>query len=110
MTRPLNIAILGATGSIGQQTLDVIDRNPERLRLFGLTEGRRSASRHAEYVIQGQAGRTNVLEASTDLAVWTPISTNLMPYTLCPQCPYILVRDPESPNLDHRFYRCSETQ
>ncbi|TME55687.1 MAG: 1-deoxy-D-xylulose-5-phosphate reductoisomerase [Chloroflexi bacterium] len=56
MTRPLNIAILGATGSIGQQTLDVIDRNPERLRLFGLTEGRRSASRHAEYVIQGQAG------------------------------------------------------
>jgi len=56
VTRPLNIAILGATGSIGQQTLDVIDRNPERLRLFGLTEGRRSASRHAEYVIQGQAG------------------------------------------------------
>jgi 1-deoxy-D-xylulose-5-phosphate reductoisomerase len=53
---PLNVAILGATGSIGQQTLDVIDRNAERLRLFGLTEGRRSASRHAEYVIQGQAG------------------------------------------------------
>jgi 1-deoxy-D-xylulose-5-phosphate reductoisomerase len=56
VTRPLNVAILGATGSIGQQTLDVIDRNPERLRLFGLTEGRRSASRPAEYVIQGQAG------------------------------------------------------
>ncbi len=56
MARPLNVAILGATGSIGQQTLDVIDRNPERLRLFGLTEGRRSASRKAEYVIQGQAG------------------------------------------------------
>jgi 1-deoxy-D-xylulose-5-phosphate reductoisomerase len=56
VTRPFNVAILGATGSIGQQTLDVIDRNAERLRLFGLTEGRRSASRHAEYVIQGQAG------------------------------------------------------
>src|SRR6267378_4174319 len=56
MTRPLNVAILGATGSIGQQTLDVIDRNPVRLRLFGLTEGRRSAKRSAEYVIQGQAG------------------------------------------------------
>jgi 1-deoxy-D-xylulose-5-phosphate reductoisomerase len=56
MTRPVNVAVLGATGSIGQQTLDVIDRNPLRLRLFGLTEGRRSAKRAAEYLIQGQAG------------------------------------------------------
>jgi hypothetical protein len=57
--------------------------------------------------IQGQAGRTNVLEASTDLATWTAISTNLMPFTLCPECPYILFRD--SLNLNRRFYRCSET-
>src|SRR5258708_37473613 len=56
MTRALNVAILGATGSIGQQTLDVIDRNPGRLRLFGLTEGTRSATRSAEHLIQGQAG------------------------------------------------------
>ncbi len=56
MVRPINVAVLGATGSIGQQTLDVIDRNPGRLRLFGLTEGRRSARRDADYVIQGQAG------------------------------------------------------
>ncbi|HZQ50488.1 MAG TPA: 1-deoxy-D-xylulose-5-phosphate reductoisomerase [Candidatus Dormibacteraeota bacterium] len=56
MSRPLNVAILGATGSIGRQALDVIDRNPERLRLFGLTEGRRSTSRKAEHMIQGQAG------------------------------------------------------
>jgi 1-deoxy-D-xylulose-5-phosphate reductoisomerase len=56
MTRPVNVAVLGATGSIGQQTLDVIDRNPARLLLFGLTEGRRSTKRTAEYLIQGQAG------------------------------------------------------
>src|SRR5712691_10380152 len=56
MTRPINVAILGATGSIGRQTLDVIDRNPGRLKLFGLTEGRRTASREAEHVIRGQAG------------------------------------------------------
>ena len=56
MTRPLNVAVLGATGSIGQQTLDVIDRKPSRLRLFGLTEGRRSTGRAAEHVVQGQAG------------------------------------------------------
>ena len=59
MTRPLNVAILGGTGSIGQQTLDVIDRNPARLKLFGLTEGRRSSKRAAEHVIQGQAGETD---------------------------------------------------
>ena len=59
MTRPINVAVLGATGSIGQQTLDVIDRNPARLKLFGLTEGRRSAKRTAEYLIQGQAGEAD---------------------------------------------------
>src|SRR4030081_849808 len=56
MTRALNVVVLGATGSIGQQTLDVIDRNPTRLRLFGLTEGRRTTRRSAEYMVQGQAG------------------------------------------------------
>jgi 1-deoxy-D-xylulose-5-phosphate reductoisomerase len=56
MTRPINIAVLGASGSIGQQTLDVIDRNPGRFNLFGLTEGVRSTNRHAEYLVHGQAG------------------------------------------------------
>jgi 1-deoxy-D-xylulose-5-phosphate reductoisomerase len=56
MRRPINVAVLGATGSVGQQTLDVIDRNPSRLRLFGLTEGRRSTLRTAEHIVQGQAG------------------------------------------------------
>jgi 1-deoxy-D-xylulose-5-phosphate reductoisomerase len=54
--RPINVAVLGATGSIGQQTLDVIDRNPSRLRLFGLTEGRRTTRRKAEHLVQGKAG------------------------------------------------------
>jgi 1-deoxy-D-xylulose-5-phosphate reductoisomerase len=52
----VNVVVLGATGSIGRQTLDVIDRNPARLRLFGLSEGRRSTKREAEFLIQGQAG------------------------------------------------------
>ncbi len=56
MTRPINVAVLGATGSIGQQTLDVIDRNPSRFRLFGLTEGVRTSNRQAEYLVHGQAG------------------------------------------------------
>src|SRR5438045_8062630 len=54
--RPINIAVLGATGSIGRQTLDVIDRNPARFKLFGLTEGVRSTHRDAPYLVHGQAG------------------------------------------------------
>jgi 1-deoxy-D-xylulose-5-phosphate reductoisomerase len=56
MTRPINVVVLGATGSIGQQTLDVIDRNPGRFKLFGLTEGVRSTNRQAEYLVHGHAG------------------------------------------------------
>jgi len=56
MTRPLNIVVLGATGSIGRQTLDVIDRNPGRFKLFGLTEGVRSTNRTAPHLVHGQAG------------------------------------------------------
>lgn len=56
MKRPLNVAVIGATGSIGRQTLDVIDRNPDRFKLFGLSEGVRSTSRKADYIVQGRAG------------------------------------------------------
>src|SRR5919109_1612610 len=62
--RPLNVAVLGATGSIGRQTLDVIDRYPDRFKLFGLTEGARASDHHAEHVVHGQAG-----EADFDLRV-----------------------------------------
>ncbi len=55
----MNVALLGATGSIGQQTLDVIDRNPQRFKLFGLTEGVRSTNRKAEHLIQGHAGESD---------------------------------------------------
>ena len=56
MTRAINVAVIGATGSVGQQTLDVIDRNPDRFKLFGLTEGVRSTNRNAEHMVQGHAG------------------------------------------------------
>jgi len=71
MTGPVNVAVLGATGSIGQQTLDVIDRNPARLRLFGLTEGRRSTKRKADYLIQGQAGEGD-FDAGVDEMITDP--------------------------------------
>ena len=37
MSRVQNIAVLGATGSIGRSTLDVIARHPDRFRAFALT-------------------------------------------------------------------------
>jgi len=36
MTR-MNVTVLGATGSIGASTLDVMARHPERYRVFALT-------------------------------------------------------------------------
>ena len=34
---PHRVCILGATGSVGMATLDVIDRHPERFEVVGLT-------------------------------------------------------------------------
>ena len=39
MTRPRDVIILGSTGSIGVQALDVIRRNPTRFRVVGLGGG-----------------------------------------------------------------------
>jgi 1-deoxy-D-xylulose-5-phosphate reductoisomerase len=49
---PLQVAILGATGSIGVQALDVIDRFPDRFQVFGLTSGRRPLDRKARYLLR----------------------------------------------------------
>jgi len=38
--KPQNVSILGATGSIGDSTLDVIGRNPDRFRVAALTANR----------------------------------------------------------------------
>lgn len=37
MTRPQQVCVLGATGSIGLSTLDVIGRHPERYQVFALS-------------------------------------------------------------------------
>jgi 1-deoxy-D-xylulose-5-phosphate reductoisomerase len=38
-----NIVILGSTGSIGRNALDIIDRHPDKLRVIGLTANTNSA-------------------------------------------------------------------
>ncbi|MDO8418414.1 MAG: 1-deoxy-D-xylulose-5-phosphate reductoisomerase, partial [Rubrivivax sp.] len=41
MNRPLRVAILGSTGSVGTSTLDVVARHPERFEIVGLTAQQR---------------------------------------------------------------------
>jgi hypothetical protein len=54
-------------------------------------------------VFNGRAGETNVLEASTDLMKWIPISTNVFPTTVSATGSFIDFK--ESPNLTGHFYR-----
>ena len=58
--------------------------------------------------VQGQAGRTNVVEGSEDMVHWMPISTNVMPFAVCPACPYVRVTDAAATNMVCRIYRALE--
>src|SRR5579864_586498 len=90
MSKPINVAVLGATGSIGRQALDVIDRNPARFRLFGLTEGARSTDHTADHVVRGQAGEPDfdarveamVTDARCDLVLVAIPGARALPPTL----------------------------
>ncbi|MGH7920343.1 MAG: 1-deoxy-D-xylulose-5-phosphate reductoisomerase, partial [Candidatus Dormibacteraceae bacterium] len=53
MTEPARVAILGATGSIGTQALDVLDRFPERFTVQALVSGRRAPDRSAPTMLRG---------------------------------------------------------
>lgn len=79
----------------------VVPNPPPRIRIMSVSpEG-------PELFVQGQAGRSVVVEASADLSHWSPIHTNVMPFTLCPICPFVIVTDTAADRL-HRFYRVSE--
>jgi 1-deoxy-D-xylulose-5-phosphate reductoisomerase len=67
--RPLRLVILGATGSIGRQTLDLVQRYPERLQVVGLS-------------CRGRVD--DLLEILADLRAWHPDA----------QIPLVAVSDP----------------
>jgi hypothetical protein len=75
---------------------------PPRIRITSMS------AQGTELFVQGQAGWTVVVESSTDLLEWTSISTNVMPFTLCPICPFVTVTDPAAKQLRHCFYRAYE--
>lgn len=69
MTRPLQITVLGATGSIGLSTLDVIARHPERYGVYALTGFSRIAElrslcvRHRpDYAVVGDETQAAILQ------------------------------------------------
>ncbi|MDQ1541519.1 MAG: 1-deoxy-D-xylulose-5-phosphate reductoisomerase, partial [Actinomycetota bacterium] len=52
MTLPRDVVILGSTGSIGTQALDVIRRNPESFRVVGLAAGGERIGLLAEQAVE----------------------------------------------------------
>ncbi len=75
-----NIVILGATGSIGRQTLEVVEANPEAFRVVGLTAGgndalleaqaRRFRPRAVAMANREAAGRLRERLAGQGIEVW----------------------------------------
>ncbi len=70
MTSIKTITLLGATGSIGRSTLDVIARHPDRYRVFALTANERvdelialCAAHRPEVAVIGNAALASRLEA-----------------------------------------------
>ena len=77
--------------------------SPPRIRIMAMTP-----DAGAMLMVQGQVGRTTVVECSSDLVHWTPISTNVMPATVCPTCRSVYVTDAAAKGLVRRFYRVFE--
>src|SRR5689334_19523744 len=63
---PLELAVLGSTGSIGEQALDVAERESDRVRIVALAAGR-SLERLCEQVARWQPAHV-ALEFATDPA------------------------------------------
>ncbi|MGH3926303.1 MAG: 1-deoxy-D-xylulose-5-phosphate reductoisomerase, partial [Pseudonocardiaceae bacterium] len=58
--RSRSVLLLGSTGSIGVQALDVIHRNPQRFRVVGLAAGGADPQTLAAQVLQTGAGAVAV--------------------------------------------------
>lgn len=75
---PTSITILGATGSIGQSTLDVIGRHPERFSVFALTAHQKidrltelCIRYHPVYAVVATAAQADVLRVQLQTAAAT---------------------------------------
>jgi len=65
---PRSVLVLGSTGSIGTQALDVIRRNPDRFRVVGLAAGGADPARLADQAAEFGAGGTLAVAVSDPAA------------------------------------------
>ena len=61
---PREIVLLGSTGSVGTQALDIVDRNPERFRVTGLAAGGGQPGLLARQAIQHRVETVAVARSS----------------------------------------------
>ncbi len=112
---PTRLRIDGQLGTVQAPCLDVPTRFSHSNVVAQLLPGPRlrilesTKEGGTRILVQGRAGWTDVIEASTDLAAWTPVSTNFMNFSLCPVCPFAVFEDAASTNFAHRFYRAVES-
>jgi 1-deoxy-D-xylulose-5-phosphate reductoisomerase len=69
MTVRRDVTLLGSTGSIGTQALDVIERNPDRFRVVGLAAGGGNVTLLAEQAIAFDAPVVAVADAGAAAAL-----------------------------------------
>jgi 1-deoxy-D-xylulose-5-phosphate reductoisomerase len=69
--RPRDIVILGSTGSIGTQALDIIRRNPDRFRVVGLAAGGGNAGLLGDQVAEFRPAAVAVSRMVTDIDLIT---------------------------------------
>ncbi len=74
---PLRIAVLGSTGSIGRQTLDVAARNPDRVKIVAL------AANCSGELLAGQARELGVHTIAIADADHAPAAADLPPRASC---------------------------
>ena len=48
MSAPIDLVILGSTGSIGVQALEIVEANPDKFRVIGLAAGSKNIELLAE--------------------------------------------------------------
>jgi 1-deoxy-D-xylulose-5-phosphate reductoisomerase len=68
-TNPRTVVLLGSTGSIGTQAVDVVRRNPDRFRVVGLAAGGSDPALLAEQVVDLGVTTVAVADAGAGLAV-----------------------------------------
>ncbi|MDB6031439.1 MAG: hypothetical protein JWM16_1777 [Verrucomicrobiales bacterium] len=79
-----------------------VDPNDPPLNLRMLS---RTRTNGVTLVLQGPRLMTNIVQVSSNLIDWIPLSTNIMPATDCSTCPSFQFVDRAATNAARRFYR-----